>query len=59
MVPWQERTWKAHILGQFAPYGKLAGGPGGGTVTPEEKTYIKRWTCRAAAGLSRLNASVT
>ena len=40
MVPWQERTWKAHILGQFAPYGKLAGGPGGGTVTPEEKTYI-------------------
>jgi hypothetical protein len=40
MVPWQERTWKARILGQFAPYAKVAGGTGGGTVTPEEKTYI-------------------
>jgi hypothetical protein len=40
MVPWQERTWKARILGQFAPYARLAGGTGGGTVTPEEKTYI-------------------
>ena len=40
MVPWQERTWKARVLGQFAPYARVAGSAGGGTVTPEEKTYI-------------------
>ena len=40
MVPWQERTYHARVLGQFAPYAKVAGGAGGGTITPEAKTYI-------------------
>jgi NIPSNAP len=40
MVPWQERTYQARVLGQFAPYAKVAGSAGGGTVTPEDKTYI-------------------
>jgi hypothetical protein len=40
MVPWQERTYHAHVLAQFAPYARVAGTANGGTVTAEDKTYI-------------------
>jgi hypothetical protein len=40
MVPWQERAYKVKVFGQFVPYAKVAGSARGGTVTPEERTYI-------------------
>jgi len=40
MIPWQESAWKARILAQFVPYARVTGTADGGTITPEDRTYI-------------------